>query len=1032
MSSFDENLSLKIERYLLTMQSAMTDTLANIESIWIAGPLLSPDHNTQLESYGELRRQNLPLYLNQKESRYQFVWEKLLPEFDPDYDYYFELSTGREGQWDAVNPQLLAYVNETIQCGLDTNHRRIWLDPALAGQTATLRCTLYTGMTQGDLSLRIILVKRSKDLHKAYWDLKVIGDALKAMSKDNPARWLLSHKLEDILSKTHFGGGPFNRPECILAAKNLSMTLWAQCYGQDLDSSQRQTVHAIGHTHIDVAWLWDLAQTQEKVVRSFATALDLQNRYPFYQFMASQPILYEMLEEASPDLMAKIKIAHEKGLWETEGGMYLEADCNLTGGESLIRQFESGGRFYADRFQSKSRSLWLPDVFGYSAALPQILKGFGIELFVTSKISWNDTNKLPFDAFIWQGIDGSRIPTQFITTASMETLSKGDHRTIYEGNMTPSEVMGCDLRNQQRSLQPHALMPFGYGDGGGGATEDMLEMAKRMMAGLPGMPTLQMSTVNAFANAFLETDLNQLPVWRGELYLEYHRGTYTTNGGIKRRFRQLEDLLLNVERRTALLLWAGEISKTQAIEMTQSLKMPWQVLLLNAFHDILPGTSIEKVYTDAYNQLDQASADVKAVLAKLSATRNNDLNVTLTSHQERNTHASLPLRDYSDKAFTQIFIPEDSTAPQGYSDIKTSRESLLDLDLLIFSPVENVIEDLIHLETTHYNIAFNTSGDLSQLFDKTANRSVFRPDSYGLRLMAYEDRPLRWDAWDIDLEYKRHPLPWQGPALISIAQGDSRALVIKVERHLHKSWITQLFVFYQSPANKRIDVVCSADWHEHQVLLRAEADLQLNLTQANYDIQFGHVSRPNDDNHSYHQAMFEVCAQHWANVSEGDYHVTWMSNEKFGYSALGTELGMSLIKSPTWPNPNSDQGHHHFAFALLPASGQVYLPAVHQEAMAFCKGCSLTHGSSLTQLWQPNLPLHLTVRSCRVLENGCVELRLNEIGNSRGKAVLTLPPSVQSVIQTNLNGDTLKEMLLENQTIIIDYSPFEIITLVCK
>lgn len=1048
---------LKSERLQAILRSAMSEMIEPIKSILVAGPLLDPQKHTEWDDYGSYSTYPLPWYLNTCNSRYLFKWDFELPEFSEAYEYYFEVSTGREGQWDAVNPQLLVYIGDEQICGLDTNHRKIHLKAEFSGRAISVQCTLFTGMNASDLAIRVQLMKRSRVLHQAYWDLKVITDVIKALPEGSEAKPPLLHEINRLLDETQFGSGPYSLEissvissnESIIkiniedmplvkGAKRLSESLWRSCYGVT-ENLLPDTVHAVGHTHIDIAWLWDLIQTQEKVVRSYQTAIDLQSRYPEYRFMASQPILYEMLEAAAPKLMDTIIAAQQRGCWESDGGMYLEADCNLSSGESLIRQFEVGQKYIAQKFNGESKTLWLPDVFGYSAALPQILKGFGIQLFVTSKISWNDTNKLPYDDFLWKGIDGTVMPTQFITTASMETFARGDHRTIYEGNMTPSEVLGCALRNQQRLVQPHALMPFGYGDGGGGATEEMLETARRLTAGVKGMPKLKMSSVTDFVDAYLETDLEKLPIWRGELYLEYHRGTYTTNAGVKRRYRQLEDLLLFSERYAAASFLTGAVSANAVSEFGREANPHWKTLLLNAFHDILPGTSIEKVYLDAYTQMDQSASAILEALTGLEASIKKEngakvaakLTDAFVNCVDFPASGPLPIRQYGDAFCTRIALVDihKPIEPMGYLAKKDA--SILDLEALTYTHVALSEGQALELETENYAMTFNAAGDLISLWDRIASRSVLRQNGTGFRLMAYEDRPMRWDAWDIDKDYVLHPMTWNPQTLVEVVTDNPHALVVRITRGIGQSRVCQSWVFYKALWTKRIDIFCHADWHEHQVLLRTDVDLEINPSLAVYDIQFGHVGRPNDANHSYHDAMFEVCAQHWGNLAEGGYHVTLMSNEKFGYNARDSKLGMSLIKSPTWPNPHSDQGPQNFAYALLPMQGAVDYAKVHAAAMVFCKGLRAMSVNAGVERWYPELPANLSLASYRVLDEGMVELRLIEMANRRGSHEFKLPVAIQAVHRTDLAGRLLNSIPIDNARIKLAYKPFELITLRC-
>lgn len=1040
---------LRIDRTLQTLKSAIKQVICPIEQVWMC----HGDYKYEtFEASSDKTMVDLPWRVDAIDERFFFAFEMSLPLFEEDKTYAIEISTGREGMWDAVNPQLLAYIDGNIICGLDTNHREMPLDSALSGKRIKTGCHLYTGMQAGDISIRLQLISKRSEVHKAYYDLKVLYDSLLAMPIENQGREALLYRVRAVVESIRFS--PSER-DFMMGCRELSRKLREECYlgleGGDgpHESQMPYTVHALGHTHIDVAWLWDLRQTKEKVARSYSTALNLQERYKSYKFMASQPILYEMLCEAQPQVFNRIKDATMKGLWESEGAMYLEADCNLASGESLVRQIEMGQMYLKGECGKKARTLWLPDVFGYSAALPQILSSFGIELFITSKISWNDTNKMPFDSFLWQGIDGSRIPTQFITTVSMETLSKGEFKTIYEGNFTPTEVLGTVSRHQQREKMPHMIMPYGFGDGGGGANEEMLETAIRLSLGIMGMPFVRMSSLSEYVDFYKNVKEDALPIWSGELYLEYHRGTYTTNGGIKKRHRHLEDQLLQFEKALATRRFFNLIPSSISME---ALNQHWKILLLNQFHDILPGTSIERVYQEAYEQLEEASGkladEMKSVL-NIMPTQEKESFVIFNGHYrpfEGPLWIELP-EDFSKDLEYEVRIDEERFSLQhGFENrwvlIIPKCKGLKPLSSKTIQIVKTgrafkeQVQKGLSIESAYYRATFNTSGDIVSLYDKVADRRVL----YGHRLCAYEDRPLKWDAWDINEDYKKYPLSFDASNAdtFQIESSGPLASVVKVLKKLGNSTIQQRFVFYNGDMDLmhsagRIDCFVNVDWHEHQVLLRAELDTDIHATHATYDIQFGQVNRPIDENHSFNSAMFEVCAQHWGSLSEGDYGIMLMSNDKFGYNALGKTLGLSLIKSPTWPNPNSDQGQQSFSYAFLPTRGEkIWDSEKHEMALLFCQAPKVFRGSNRDELSSLpfEVPKHFSLESMRVLESGELEIRLVERGNRRGVCQLIssderLDFNKFKIRKWCLNGDLLEVC----EKGVFSFKPFEIISL---
>lgn len=1023
---------LRIERTLQTLKNWIENTIDVVEKVEIAkGDYKSPAEARQSPLIEGVM---LPWFVHTKDERYFIVFNLEMPICEIGYDYLIEISTGREGEWDAVNPQLLAYVNGEIITGLDVNHRSIYVRSDWYGKCLEIGLHLYTGMAEGDIRFRAKLVKRNQVVNKAFHDLRVIKEVLESLPENSEAVPFIKNTVLDIIYDLRLDD--IKSQGTLMAIKHLSQQLEEKVYGKTT-LMKDFTVHAVGHTHIDVAWLWDLKQTSEKVVRSFSTALDLQQRFPEYRFMTSQPVLLEMLEVKQPSVYAKVKEGIRQNLWEVEGAMYLEADCNLIGGEAMIRQIEMGQAYFSSKFGKPSKTLWLPDVFGYSAALPQILKSFGIELFVTSKISWNDITTLPYDSFRWSGIDGSEIPTQFITTTSMESLKRGDHKTIYEGNCNATEVLGSVLRHQQRQIQPNVIMPFGFGDGGGGANEHMLENARRLAKGIPGMPTMKMSHVSDFIEAFYQTSLEKLPKWQGELYLEYHRGTYTTNTGIKLWHRTLENQLISAERLQSVLAVKGY---NQPFDLQEE----WKILLLNEFHDILPGTSIGRVYEEAFAQLKAASESVTGkVEALLSPFKTPVEEKAILFNPHGHEYSGiLKFKNDTDEEIKSLIIDEMHFPVQcileGYYLVALSQINPMSIRNVMlaktFAPREDSKKAVInpHMFTTpFYDVKIDQMGRIISLVDRNQKRELIREGGFGNRLAFYEDRPLRWDAWDINRDYTKFEILQEMPPEIRLIEDGVLALSIEINYRFRMSNITQTLIFYKT--NPRIDFETSVDWHEKQVLLKSLFDFEIHATEVKYDIQFGHVKRPVDENNPSNAAMFEVCAAHWGDLSEDDYGVTLMSNDKFGYSYLDSTFGLTLLKSPTWPDEASDQGQHHFCYAILPHEGDLTRGKVHQNAINFAIPIMLKTGfevpEEMVQSMIKNLPENLVIESARLLDKNVIEVRLVEHFNRRGKALVQFSETLNKLEKKALNGDFLGQCPKYEDGFEISFKPFEIITL---
>lgn len=533
----------------------------------------------------------------------------------------FLITTGREGQWDATNPQMLFYLNGKIVQGVDVNHREILMSPrANAGEQYEIAILAYSGSVPGDLIIRTELVQVEDAVEKAYYDFLVPVQAARLLKKpdeENYRRILvkLGPAAADALDLREPYSSRFYR-----SIEEMERIVKKEFYENVNTSSP--VVSAIGHTHIDIAWLWTVDQTREKAVRSFSTVLELMDRYPDYKFMSSQPILYQFVKEQEPELYERIRDRVREGRWETDGAMWLESDCNLPAGESLVRQIIKGEQFFREEFGISSRCLWLPDVFGYSAAIPQILKKCGIPYFLTTKIAWNQFDQLPNDTFMWKGIDGSRVFVFMPTACDFDktlglNVSFTDTRntTTYTGIVNPNMTLGTFKRFQNRDLTEDTLMLFGYGDGGGGSTKEMLEEAKRLRYGLPGIPRLVQENERDFFDRIYHDIASKpgMPVWDGELYFEYHRGTLTSMGKNKRYNRKSEQMYEQLET-------LGVMAELKGLAYPAGvIKKGWDIILLNQFHDIIPGSAIGPVYdqTDReYEEILKSGAETALHLAE--------------------------------------------------------------------------------------------------------------------------------------------------------------------------------------------------------------------------------------------------------------------------------------------------------------------------------------------------------------------------------------------------------------------------------
>jgi len=480
------------------------------------------------------------------------------------------------------------------------NHHEVILDEcAAAGARYRIVLSAYTGDQNFNLKFQAALKVLDRRTEDYYYDLSVPYEVACLLQEDDQAYIQIITSLNESLNLLDFRKE--GSEEYYASMENARLYLQREFYDKYCGEANTPVVYCVGHTHIDCAWMWTLKVTEDKAVRSFSTVLELMRRYPEYRFMSSQPQLYKYVKKNAPEIYEQIRERVREGRWEPEGGMFVEADCNLASGESLIRQLLYGQRFFEEEFGVKNRILWLPDVFGYSAALPQIMKKCGLEYFMTTKINWSEFNKMPCDTFWWEGIDGTRVLTHFIPTRDYNKETGGSNKskyfTTYNGYINPSQVKGSWARYSQKYLNQEVLMAFGYGDGGGGPTADMLESQRRLAKGIPGCPPrTRMSTAGEFFQTLEESagDGKYMPSWVGELYLEYHRGTYTSMGRNKRYNRKSEFALENAESFGVMSsLLAGEEYPREILDEC------WEAVMRNQFHDILPGSSIKEVYDDS-------------------------------------------------------------------------------------------------------------------------------------------------------------------------------------------------------------------------------------------------------------------------------------------------------------------------------------------------------------------------------------------------------------------------------------------------
>lgn len=982
------------------------------------------------------------------DKHFWFKTQIAIPETFEGKTVVYKVSTGREGEWDALNPQFFIYVNKKLIQGLDVNHREIILtENAKAGEKYDIDLYAFAGMLEGYIDLYTEIAILEKEIEKLYYNIKVPLDIIKLLEKDsleyiNTLKYLQTAinilDLRKPFSKDFYNS--INK-----ANEYLEKEFYEKYCGHD-DVIEI----CVGHTHIDIAWLWTLSQTKEKAARSFSTVLNLMKQYPEYIFISSQPQLYKFIKEDHPEIYEEIKRRIKEGRWEAEGSMWVEADTNLTSGESLVRQILFGKRFFKKEFGVDNKILWLPDVFGYSAALPQILKKSGIDYFMTTKISWNEYNKMPYDTFMWRGIDGTEILTHFITTTDYVKGEPKGWFTTYNGNLNPSQVMGCWQRYQQKEINNYVLNSYGYGDGGGGPTKEMLENGKRLAKGIPGAPKVKMGKAIDFFKQ-LEKIVKgnpKLPKWVGELYLEYHRGTYTSMARNKKYNRKTEFLNLDSE------LFSTMNMILQGKKYPQSeINKNWEITLPNQFHDIIPGSSIKEVYEESKKQYEEINARGK-----------NIINSALDSICSNINLKNISLVVFNQLSFERSDIVEFEL-PEGWSNVlvydgeKLITSQKIGSNKIIFfaenvpskgykvytlKKAENFSQTSSEIKINEkeiqnkfFNIKLDDNGNIISIYDKLNEREVLKNNQKGNVLQAFEDKPHNFDAWDINIYYQEKMWEINDVEKIEVLETGPVRGALKVKKKFLDSTIEQIIYVYNDIP--RIDFNNKIDWKEKQILLKVAFPVDIHADKATYEIQFGNIERPTHWNTSWDYARFEVPAHKWADLSEGGYGVSLLNDSKYGYDIKDLVMRLTLLKSAIYPNEEADKEIHEFVYSLYPHKGD--WKDGNTVKMAYNLNCPmyakiegphdgvLPERFSLLNVDKENVIVE-TVKKAE--ESDDIIVRLYEYQNKREKVTLTLFKEIKDVIECDLMENEINKIDFEGNSFKFEIKPYEIKTFKIK
>ena len=914
------------------------------------------------------------------------------------------------------HPEAIVYIDQNLVGSADRYHHTLPLKAKLAdggrhvlslhGWTGhagwppdpTSRAKLFMGTPE--------LVERDPDTLTFVALARAGLDAVSVLAKDSAERRGLLDALDRAFSildtRDPIGEAFYHSVPTALSALRQGIA----AAGQPMDV----TLHGIGHAHMDIAYLWPIGQMRLKNARTYSNVLRLMEDDPEFRFSHSQPALYEMTEQDFPEVFEGIKSRVSEGRWEVMGGMWVEPDLNVPSGEALVRQLVLGRRYFEDRFGAvETPVLWLPDTFGFPGQIPQLMRGAGLKWFVTNKLNWNQINRVPWSTHHWEGIDGSRVLAHVLTTP--RDVQYLPFPTNYKSDLTAKEVMGTWTHAGERPLHDLPIC-YGYGDGGGGPTEGLLARAHAYQD-MPGMPRFKFSSVRDTFERIEET-AHALPVWRGEHYLEGHRGVYTSQGWIKRANRKAETALHEAE---ALAVMAG-----LAPDLTEA----WKLVCLNQFHDIVTGTSVTEVYEDArrdYDRIFEMAADATESAVRVLAGDTPAVLSTLPTSGPRLVETDVDLgRAGQETSQGWLYllpeVPAYSVTPLEQADAPLRPVRLLrERDDYIF-------------ENAYLTARMTSRGHILSVLDKRTGREIIPDGAVANELQVFEDRPICWDAWDIDPHFEDRREAIDGPCDVQVLEDGPLRVSVRVVFRWRNSRISQ--VISLGAHMPRIDIQIDADWHETHTLLKTAFPVTITAPKARFDIQWGTIERSTSRETSFDAARFEVPAQKWASLSEDNLTVALMNDCKYGYDVRDHVLRLTLIKSPTSPDPVSDQGAHCFTYAL-------YVGASDEPSALDHAAYDLNNPArvAIDEKTEGRTPWHAACDTPDVLietikpadDGDGIVLRLFETRGLDATTRLSFSQPISQVTQTSLLEEPLNDISVEGQGVELEFGAFEIVTL---
>ncbi|KAJ1721115.1 Glycoside hydrolase, 38 vacuolar alpha mannosidase [Coemansia erecta] len=887
------------------------------------------------------------------------------------------------------------------------------------------------------------IVAPNQEAWALFHDMEVIVEMASRLPQESPRSWQALTAANDIVNIFNHSDLSTIKPAREIAQKFLSYKT----------SDAAHSVFAVGNCHIDTAWLWPYAETKRKSARSWATQLNLMDDYPEYRFAASQAQQFQWLLENYPSLFERIQKKSKDGQFIPIGGTWVEMDCNLPSGESLVRQFLLGQQFFKQHFGEYCDVFWLPDTFGYSSQLPQIVRLAEAKYFFTQKLSWNNINKFPHTTFRWIGLDGSHV------------LCHMSPAETYGAQCRPNELINSVTRHKDIAYTNESLLLFGNGDGGGGPLRSMLERLRRM-EDVDGLPKVKQAHPREFYKHVDET-ARELVSWKGELYFELHRGTYTSQSNNKRWNRQSEFLLRDAEMLSTIAHMRRSHHGAQFEYPHDEFVRLWRLVCLNQFHDVLPGSAINMAYRDSdkiYKDIFKSVADIrKGALACIygDALNNSEndgtgmavLNTTGWMRSEIITiPQSMASRFALDKHDARVQISErDGSALALVSNVPGFGTCLINPDTLAGSkPANSPVrvyqcagEDSFVLENALVRVVIDAHGRVRSFYDLSERRELVPKGESGNVFELYNDVPLYWDAWDEEIYLRESFKKLDGTSVAIVEAGPILGSVSVKVPISDDSVLTQ--VISLSAASPRLDFDCDIDWHENRKSLKTAFTWDITSDFATYETQYGVVQRPTHRNTSWDLAKFEVCAHKFADLSEYGYGVAMLNDCKYGHSTIANTMTLSLIRAPKSPDEHCDMGRHKFRYAIYPHKGTFSESRVVQEAYQFnvpllhipLSGTEIADANSSPFFSVTGAP-NVVLDAVKVAEDDKQSfiVRMYEAYGGHARALLTSRLHSSSITKVNIlehpiddDGDGSLHMLPHSNTVEVAFKPFEIVTL---